>query len=116
MAPRTLNEIFSYLQVDSNCFAKRFFDNLEEILSHPKDDILSHLQLIDEDSLIFTLRQYLFASLLDTLTVEEFASNDIILDEEEPTRKNIRRRQKASTCYEDIYSLCVSIAEKAYQK
>ena len=81
MAPRTLEIIIGALQVDKKTFNVNLLSNIEEILSHTKDNILKHLGKVVDESLIFSLREYLSTELLNKIEFEEYASNGILLDE-----------------------------------
>ena len=100
-------------QVEVNIAEKRI-SVIEEIYSHPKDEINNSLMYI-KDKYIFTIRERLFIEFLEVTPEELLQGRNIYINIAEPI-SNLRKRYKASTCYDDIYYLAVSILEKNVHK
>ena len=113
MSPRLLGEIMSEITMkdDSNYVCQKFRDDLKEIMSHPKEEIINHMvHITDKD--IFQIREQLFIEL-----AESSKSVNIIceLDKNNPI-SNLRKRYKSIPCYEDIYVVSMSIIEDTPHK
>lgn len=115
MAPRSLGEIFSVLKSDNGTFIINYIEVIQEICSHPKDSILQEFATVN-DSTVFSLREQLFIEMLDIFKIEEFAENNVILDQENALLKNLRKRYKASTCLEDLFIFSITLSEKQIHK
>ena len=111
MAPRTIGELISILTSESH---ETFISVIEEIDSHPKDEIYNSLVYI-KDKDIFTIRERLFIEFLEVTPEELLQGRNIYINIAEPI-SNLRKRYKASTCCDDIYYLAVSILEKKLHK
>ena len=64
MAPRTLGEIFSFLISDIENFECNYLKSIEEIYSHPKDEIITHFNSSVDESCIHNLREFCLVKLL----------------------------------------------------
>ena len=67
MAPRTLGEIFSFLISDIEIFECNYLKSIEEMYSHPKDEIITHFNISVDESCIHNLRESLFGEVIDRL-------------------------------------------------
>ena len=108
MAPRSLEELISNEDAVS-----KFMDFMEEIYSHPKDEVNRALaNLNDKD--VYTIIERLFVKFLEVIP-EETLKMAKILNPNDPlaTPPSLRKRNKASTCYEDLSILATSIIEKS---
>ena len=115
MAPRTIGEIFSFLNSDTANFSVSYIGFIDEICSHPKDLLFQSFSSVQECD-IFKLRECLFIEILEMFDIESFASINIALDNENPLVKNLRKRYKPSTCLEDIYIFSITVCEKQLHK
>ena len=115
MAPRSLRDIVSDLTNEENQFDTAFIKNINEIFSHPKDQINQELTSLS-DKTIFDLRESLFLEMIDNFGQETFRSANVLLDDENPLTRNLRKRYKASTCLEDINIFSLSLCENQLHK
>ena len=118
MAPRSIGELISWItsdDVEEGDALVKFSKSLEEICSHPKDEINNQLINI-KDRDIFRIRDHLYLDFLDIEAIEvSLAIHNIFLDSNNPN-SNLRKRYKAATCFDDIYYLAISIYEKKAHK
>ena len=112
MAPRSIGTIFSEITAaaeNEQCDIYQLFkDNISEIFSHPKDDILSQLVFL-KDVDCYMLREKLLVECLDKLAANEIAVSDgtgIVVSGS--SGMEIRRRYKINLVYEDIYIIGLS--------
>ena len=112
MAPRSIGTIFSEISAaaeNEQCDIYQLFkDKIDEIFSHPKDDILSHLvHLTDKDC--YMLREKLLVECLDKLAANEIAVSDGTgIAVSGSSGMEIRRRYKINLVYDDIYIIGLS--------
>ena len=110
MAPRSLEEMINNSEEDA---VSKFMDSMEEIYSHPKDEINRALaNLNDKD--VYTIREKLFVKFLEVIP-DDTLKMAKILNPNDPLASppSLRKRNKASTCYEDLSILATSIIEKS---
>ena len=110
MAPRSLEELINNSGEDA---VSKFMEYMEEIYSHPKDEVNRALaNLNDKD--VYTIREKLFVKFLEVIP-DETLQTAKILNPNDPsaTPPSLRKRNKASTCYEDLSILASSIIEKS---
>ena len=113
MVPRPIGEIFSTLTTSDEAekyIVQNYVNTIEEIYSYPKGEI-SKLLVHIKDRNIFLIREELFYHFLDKISQEELTRNSIYIDQNNPT-SNLRKRYKAHNCYEDMYTLAISILEE----
>lgn len=110
MPPRRLEEIFGGV-FSTECF----LSNLSEIFSHPQSFITTYLKKLPEETNL-SLRIAVFTELLDLLPEISFTSENIIIDESNPTKKNLRKRYNPAKLVEDNYFLGLSLYENAFHK
>ena len=104
MAPPAIGVIISDItSKDDSNICQLFFDVIEEIFSHPKDEILKCLIYI-KDLDIFLLRTFILAELLKL--------NPPGYEHLKYADENVLRKRYKATCYEDIFLLGISIVEK----
>ncbi|MBY0580086.1 MAG: hypothetical protein K2P53_00160 [Rickettsiales bacterium] len=114
MAPREIGELFLTIQ-SSNNILENYIINVEEICSHPRDVIIYGFSQFKEAE-VFKLRVELFQEILERFNIEQFSLLNIILDAEDPVKKNLRKRYKILTCLDDIYLMSISLAENQLHK
>ena len=113
MAPRSLREIFANPADD---VVGNFVRSIEEIYSHPKDEICKALDSIVEKDIV-EIRKRLYQEFLRVTPIESLKEAKIIkASDPSPVYPNLRKRNKSSTCYEDLYILAMSIIEKTIHK
>ena len=94
MAPRTIGELIPILTSESHevevNIAETFMSVIEEIYSHPKDEINNSLVYI-KDKDIFTIRERLFIEFLEVTPEELLQRRNIYINIAEPI-SNLRKR------------------------
>ena len=114
MAPRSLQDIFTNLSED---VVGKYILSIEEIYSHPKDDISKALDSCVGERDVAAIRERLYQEFLRVIPVEKLKEAKIIkASDPSPVYPVLRKRNKASTCYEDLYILAISIIEKSIHK
>ena len=127
MAPRPIATIISTMTAaaenENKDINELFLFDIDEIFSHPKDDILSHFVYV-RDKDIMQIREKLFIECVKKLAIEgnEQAklSMATLINSNDGDDINIlnrlRKRYKASCCYEDIFIIGTSYIEKVLHK
>ena len=119
MPPRTLEEIIPSLSTTENGkdIPTSFITCLVEIYSHPKEEISKAITGAIDDAEIFLIREKLFQNFLEMVPIEnQKAAKLITTASDTDFAPSLRKRYKASTCYDDLHILAISIIEKSAHK
>ena len=117
MSVRSVQEIISTLTMSDeteNNIIINFMASLNELYSHPRDEI-SKMLIHIKDKDIFRIREELFLHCIDALQIDKFQESNIHINDKNPL-SNLRKRYKADKCYDDIYILAMTIIEQIIHK
>ena len=113
MAPRPLQEIFANLSDD---VVGNYVQSIEEIYSHAKDDVSKALESLRERD-VFAIRERLYQDVLNAVPLEKIVAARMVNgNDPTPVYPGLRKRNKASTCHDDLHILAMSVIEKSIHK
>ena len=117
MAPRLAGQIISELthtEEAQNNIVQNFISVISELYNNPHDEVNKHLVHI-KGADIFKIREALFLHCIENIEQHKLQESNFIINFDNPL-ENLRRRNKPDRCYDDLYTLAISVIEKAPHK